>query len=199
VVASRLSRATQAERAKSYATLLSAFRADPVERWLYPGDDAYDERFPQFVAAFGGGAFAHDTVWQLDDFAGVALWFPPGAEPDGDATVGVLMATVDPSRQADTMLALEQMEAAHPRFPHWYLPWFGVDADLQGSGRGGRLMTACLESVDETDLPAYLETPNPRTIPFYERYGFRVTGSTVTEQCPVITFMLRHPSTPMPN
>jgi GNAT superfamily N-acetyltransferase len=192
-----VSHATEEERAKSYATLRSAFRADPVERWLYPDDEEYDEQFPQFLAAFGGGAFAHDTVWQLDDFGGVALWFPPETEPDGDAVVRVLMTTVHPSRHAATMMALEQMDAAHPRFPHWYLPWFGVDANLQGSGRGGRLMATCLRSVDETALPAYLETPNPRTIPFYERYGFRVTGSTLTEQCPAITFMLRQPTTPL--
>jgi GNAT superfamily N-acetyltransferase len=187
--------ATHDQRAKSFATLLSAFRADPVERWLYPDDDEYAEQFPKFLAAFGGEAFTHDTVWQLDEFAGVALWFPPDTEPDGDEVVRVLTTTVDQSRRGDTLRALEQMEAAHPRFPHWYLPWFGVAAELQGAGRGGTLMAASLRAVDDTALPAYLETPNPRTIPFYERHGFRVTGSTRTEQCPAITFMLREPAT----
>ncbi len=197
VKTTRVSSATREERVKSFATLLSAFRADPVERWLYPGDEAYAEHFPQFLAAFGGEAFSHDTVWQVDDFAGVALWFPPEAEPDGDEVIRVLLTTVDRARHGDTIVALEQMEAAHPRFPHWYLPWFGVDADVQGTGRGSRLMTACLGVVDETALPAYLETPNPRTIPFYERHGFRVTGSTLTVLCPAITFMLRQPATPL--
>ena len=64
---------TQEERARSFTTLVSAFRADPVERWLYPSDDAFDEHFPAFVEAFGGGAFAHDTAWQVDDFAGVRV------------------------------------------------------------------------------------------------------------------------------
>jgi ribosomal protein S18 acetylase RimI-like enzyme len=91
------------------------------------------------------------------------------------------------------------METAHPRFPHWYLPWFGVDADVQGAGRGSHLMTDCLRAVDRTDLPAYLETPNPRTIGFYERHGFRVTGATETEQCPPITFMLRQAATSLPS
>ena len=68
----------------------------------------------------------------------------------------------------------------------------GVEARAQGSGLGGTLMVNCLRAVDETGLRAYLETPNPRTISFYERYGFRVTGSTYTD-CPVITFMLREP------
>lgn len=197
MIATRVYDATQDERAKSFATLLSAFRDDPVERWLYPGDDEYAEHFPQFLDAFGGGAFTHNTVWQLDDFAGVALWFPPGTEPDGDAVLRVLMETVDRSQHNDTMVALEQMESAHPRFPHWYLPWFGVNADHQGNGRGGTLLAACLNAVDQTALPAYLETPNPRAIPFYERHGFKVTASTLTPRCPSITSMFRQSQTPV--
>ena len=190
--------ATQEERAKTFATLVSAFRADPVERWLYPGEKDYNEHFPDFLAAFGGEAFAHDTVWRVDDFAAVAMWLPPDGEPDGDEIVQVLMTTVDQSRTNDTMVAMGQMDAAHPRYPHWYLPWFGVETRAQGSGLGGRLMVECLKVLDETELPAYLETPNPRTISFYERHGFRVTGSTRTADCPVITFMLREPRADAP-
>jgi GNAT superfamily N-acetyltransferase len=190
----RLSVGTPEDRAKTFATLLSAFRADPVERWLYPDEHEYDESFPAFLAAFGGEAFADDTVWRLGDFAAVALWLSPGAEPDADEIVRVLTTTVQEARHGDTMAALEQMDAAHPRYPHWYLPWFGVEARAQGSGLGGTLMVDCLRVVDETGLPAYLETPNPRTISFYERFGFRVTGSTHTADCPVITFMLRGPA-----
>jgi GNAT superfamily N-acetyltransferase len=195
-MASRVSGATKEERAKSFETLQSAFRADPVERWLYPTDEEYAAHFPPFLEAFGGGAFAHDTVWQADDFGGVALWFPPDTGPEGDEVVRVLLATTHPSSHADTMIGLEQMDAAHPRFPHWYLPWLGVDAAAQGNGVGGAVLTESLRAVDETGLPAYLETPNPRTIPFYERHGFRVTGATQTEECPPITFMLREPATP---
>ena len=189
-----MSGATEQERARSFSTLVSAFRDDPVERWLYPSDDAYDEHFPAFVEAFGGGAFAYGTAWQVDDFAGVALWFPPATSPDGDEVVQVLMTTTHPSTHPDTIAGLEQMDAVHPRFPHWYLPWLGVDAAFQGTGIGGTLMTEALRTVDETALPAYLETPNPRTIPFYERHGFRVTGATQTEECPPITFMMREPA-----
>jgi len=193
VEVTRLSGATLEERSRTLATLLSAFRADPVERWLYPGEKDYDEYFPKFVAAFGGEAFAHDTVWRSDDFAAVAMWLPPGTEPDGDEIVRVLMTTVDQARHSDTMAAIQQMDAAHPRYPHWYLPWLGVDAGVQGTGLGSTLLARSLEAVDDSGLPAYLETPNPLTIPFYERHGFRVTGSTRTEDCPTVTFMLRKP------
>ncbi len=194
MVVTRLSGGTSEDQSKAFATLLSAFRADPVERWLYPDEHDYDELFPAFLAAFGGEAFAHDTVWQLDDFAAVAMWLAPGVDPDAAEIVRVLMTTVDEARHGDTMACLEQMDAAHPRYPHWYLPWFGVEARAQGSGLGGTLMVNCLRAIDETALRAYLETPNPRTISFYERYGFRVTGSTHTTDCPVITFMLREPA-----
>jgi len=193
MVVSRLTGATEVERAKTLATLLSAFRADPVERWLYPDEHDYDEFFPAFLAAFGGEAFAHDTVWRSDNFAAVALWLAPAVEPDADEIVRTLMTTVDKTRHGDTMAALAQMDAAHPRYAHWYLPWLGVEAASQGSGLGGQVLHESLRAVDESGLPAYLETPNPRTAPFYERNGFRVTGTTDTTDCPVITFMLRAP------
>jgi len=199
VEATRLSDANLEERAMTFTTLLSAFRADPVERWLYPDEKDYDEHFPKFLAAFGGEAFAHDTVWRLDEFTAVAMWLPPDAVPDGDEIVRVLMTTVDQSRHSDTMVAIEQMDAAHPRYPHWYLPWFGVHAKSQGIGLGGMLMAACLQTVDGTGLPAYLETPNPRTIRFYKRHGFLVTGSTQTAGCPPITLMLRQPNMSVPD
>ncbi|HZC69933.1 MAG TPA: hypothetical protein VE442_04520 [Jatrophihabitans sp.] len=51
-------------RAGALATLVSAFRDDPVERWLYPTDEEYEEPFPVFVAGFGGLAFRLGTAWQ---------------------------------------------------------------------------------------------------------------------------------------
>jgi GNAT superfamily N-acetyltransferase len=178
-------------QANVYATLVSAFADDPVERWLYPANADYLTHFPDFLAAFGGKAFHRGTAWRLGDFSAVALWYPPGTEPDGDAVAAVLTDTVTPARHADLFAVAEQMSAAHPTYRHWYLPWFGVRGDLRGRGLGSRLMVACLETVDADRLPAYLETPNPRTLPFYERHGFTVTGEAQAGACPPIVFMLR--------
>jgi ribosomal protein S18 acetylase RimI-like enzyme len=181
----------KSEQAKAYRTLVSAFTEDPVERWLYPELAQYLTHFPKFLAAFGGRAFETQTVWSLGDLAAVALWLPPGAEPDGDAIGDVLTETVSPNKHDDTLAVLGQMDAAHPTYPHWYLPWFGVEPALQGIGLGGELMMRCLEAVDRDRLPAYLETPNPRNISFYQRHGFEVTGVAQAGDCPPITFMLR--------
>lgn len=179
------------QQSKVYATLTSAFFDDPVERWMYPAPEEYGTHFPKFLAAFGGNAFRHDTVWMLDGCNAVALWLPAGIEPDGDAIVAVLRETVDSSKHDDVFAVVEQMDAAHPRTPHWYLPWFGVTAGLQGRGLGSTLMNHCLSVVDASHLPAYLETPNPRNITFYERHGFAVTGEAQAGECPPVTFMSR--------
>ena len=184
------------EREKVYATLVSAFTHDPVERWLYPSLDSYQEHFPRFLDAFGGTAFDTGTVWGLSDFSAVALWFPPGAEPDGDAIAGVLTDTVAAEQHRDTFAVLDQMAQSHPTYPHWYLPWLGVDERHQGKGLGARLLSACLEIVDASHLPAYLETPNPRTVPFYQRHGFEVTGTAQAGACPPISLMLRPATSP---
>jgi ribosomal protein S18 acetylase RimI-like enzyme len=173
------------------ATLVSAFIADPVERWLYPQSFEYLTQFPAFVGAFGGEAFENKTVWSLDEFAAVAMWLPPGAEADGDAIVAALSESVSAHKHADTFAVLGQMDAAHPKDPHWYLPWLGVDCARQGAGLGSDLLQQCLVRVDADHSPAFLETPNPRTVPFYERHGFRVISVSQAGACPPVTSMLR--------
>jgi GNAT superfamily N-acetyltransferase len=181
-------------RARAIATVASAFADDPVERWLWPEDDEYAAHFPAFVEAFAGPAFERDTAWMLDSYSAIALWLAPGAEPDGDSIVGVLSETVAAARHEDTFAVLQQMEESHPSAPHWYLPWLAVEHSLRGKGLGSTLLKQCLSHVDASGLPAYLETPNPRTIPLYERHGFKVTAVAQAGDCPPITQMLRKSS-----
>ena len=184
------------ERGAAVATITAAFVDDPVERWLYPELDAYTAHFPAFVAAFGAGAFEGRTVWKLGNFSAVALWLGPGVAADGTAIVDVLAGTVATDKHEHLFSVLDQMDRAHPTYPHWYLPWFGVRPELQGGGLGGSLLEHCLRFVDESRLPAYLETPNPRTIAFYERHGFRAVSVSAAGACPPVTSMLRRRQPP---
>ena len=120
---------------------------------------------------------------RLSGFSAVAMWLPPGAEPDGDAIVGVLSEGVSTDKHTDVFAVLEQMDVAHPQTPHWYLPWLGVDCALHARGLGGELLAHGLQTVDSSHLPAYLETPNPRSVPFYERHGFSVSGTAQAGDC----------------
>jgi GNAT superfamily N-acetyltransferase len=181
----------ESDQRRAIATIVSAFGDDPVERWLWPETQAYVTHFPKFVAAFGGPAFRDETAWMLGEFSAVALWLAPGSEPDGEAIVDVLSESVSPEKHADSFAVLEQMDLHHPEYAHWYLPWLGVSHAMQGAGLGGELLARCLAIVDESHLPTYLETPNPRTIPLYERHGFQVTAAAQAGACPPITLMLR--------
>jgi hypothetical protein len=83
------------DQANVIGTLVSAFIQDPVERWLFPEPQQYLTQFLAFVAAFGGEAFAQQTVWTLGGFAAAASWIPSGFEPDAETIIAVL-------RQSDT-------------------------------------------------------------------------------------------------
>ena len=119
------------------------------------------------------------------------MWIPAGAQPDSDAILKLLTDRVSSERHEDTFAVLEQMDRAHPTFAHWYLPWLGVDPARKGTGLGGELLNQCLAVVDAEHLPAFLETPNPRTIPFYQRHGFEVTNVAQAGACPPVTSMIR--------
>lgn len=179
------------DAARAISTLVLAFAADPHLRWVYPEAGAYLTHFPDVLQTFAGAAIAGDTVWQSGDIAAVALWLPPGAEPDGDATIAKFQASTDPAKIDDLMAVFAQMDEAHPSTPHWYLAWIGVDPAHHGHGLGSDLMSRCLQIVDGDHLPAYLDTPNPRTVPFYERHGFAVTGEWAAGDCPPVMSMLR--------
>jgi ribosomal protein S18 acetylase RimI-like enzyme len=191
VAAVSFSSVGEGERDRAVTTLVSAFIDDPVERWLYPDLSDYLRHFPRFVTAFGGAAFEDGTVWKLGECEAVAFWLGPGVGADGDAIVTALSETITATLHPDAFATLDQMDRAHPRQPHWYLPWFGVERALQGRGFGTTLLTQCLAIVDASRLPAYLETPNPRTVSFYERHGFELTGTAQAGTCPPITLMLR--------
>ena len=180
-----------ADPESAIATLTSAFTADPVMRWMWPESSAFVRHFPRLVVSFGGKAFAAKTAWALPGTTAAALWLAPGVEADGDEIADVLVGSVAVDKHEDMLSVLDQLGESHPTYEHWYLPWFGVEAASQGGGLGSQLMAACLATVDADHLPAYLETPNPRNITFYERHGFHVTGHTVAQVCPPVTFMLR--------
>ena len=128
----------------AFDTLVSAFTYDPVIRWLYPASRQYETHFP--VRSSRDWAARRSPTKRVP---GVRARFP-----------AVALNTRTRSR------CVEQMEATPiRRYPHWYLPWFGVDVALQGKGpRWSADASTASGIVDASHLPGYLETPNPRNI-----------------------------------
>lgn len=174
-------------------TIVLAFAADPMARWTWPQAHRYLEAMPRMIRAFGSKAFSNGSAYCTDGYAGVALWLPPGVHSDEEGLGAVVEGTVETSLRPETDSLFEQMATCHPTEPHWYLPLIGADPAHQGEGLGEALMTYALARCDRDHAPAYLESSNPRNIPFYERHGFEALGAIQVGSSPRLVPMLRPP------
>lgn len=182
-----------AERERIISTLVLAFNTDPANRWLFPDPYRYLTYFPQFVQAFGGKAFECHTVYCSENYAGAALWIPPGVEPDPQPVIDLIQRSVAPADLTDVFAVFEQIEHYHPKFPHWYLPFIGVEPAQQGKGYGSALLQPVLEQCDRNSISAYLESSNSANISFYERHGFKLLGTIQAGASASIFPMIRQP------
>lgn len=66
--------------------------------------------------------------------------------------------------------------------PYYYLDFVAVKPELQGQGRGSKLISTVCRYADEQGLPVMLFTNDERDITFYERNGFRIIGQTTSEK-----------------
>jgi ribosomal protein S18 acetylase RimI-like enzyme len=180
------------EREALLDTLTLAFAADPPNRYIWKSPATFLGAYRRLAVAMGGrAAFEQGTAFVSDDFAVAAIWLPPGVDIDGEAMNVVLAETVPEEIMIAMAPVVPQFGAFHPHDPHWYLPWLGVDPARQGRGLGSLMLKHTLRRVDETGLPAYLESSNPKNVPLYERFGFEVLGLIQGGDFPPVTPMLR--------
>src|SRR5687768_16735277 len=185
--------ATRDEMPHAVAAIVAAFLIDPAARFAWPAARDYLKAMPLAIREFAGACFEHGTAYISADFCGAALWLPPGVEPNGQALEKVFRDTAKPEHMDDLLATFEKMDQSHPKEAHWYLPQIGVEPNAQGKGIGAELMRHALARCDRERALAYLEASKPQNIPFYQRYGFEVTGEIQIGAAPVVTPMLRRP------
>jgi ribosomal protein S18 acetylase RimI-like enzyme len=180
--------------------LADAFLDDPVFTWMVPEE----HRLRRLARFFASDARHHMVPLGATEIAeangragGVAMWAPPGEWRPGTWTTlrllpGFLAAlgrNIAVGRQVDDLL-----DASHPEEPHWYLSTLGTSADARGAGYGKSLLTSRLDRVDAEHAPAYLESSKEANIPYYQRFGFEVTGEIVVPNGgPTLWSMWRQP------
>ena len=69
---------------------------------------------------------------------------------------------------------LSEVDKVHPRDPHYYLEYLGVEPEQQGMGLGSAILRHLTGRADEEKVGCYLENANPRNLPFYQRFGFQI-------------------------
>jgi ribosomal protein S18 acetylase RimI-like enzyme len=104
-----------------------------------------------------------------------ALWLP------GPLELRRSLQAADYARQAHASVSLT---------PHWYLWVLGVEPEQQGRGTGSQLLQRVLLSAGAQRVPCYLETENPRNIPFYQKHGFRLIREMALVQSDVRIYAL---------
>jgi GNAT superfamily N-acetyltransferase len=186
-----------ASRLDAAAVMLArAFADDPASPHLVPDPARIIPIYTPFFAACLANGLAHGRVVALDDAPrAVAIWHTIDNDraemPEPDLS-GAL-ALVDEPTQEQWAAIFGHMGEEHRRLmpqPHDYLFILGVDPEEHGRGLGGALL-ATLLAGREPGRPCYLETFNPRNLPFYERRGFRVAGESVVPGMPLPLWSMR--------
>ncbi len=189
------------ERPDVAAVVLSrAFIDDPVFGWLMTGRSDRERRLSLVFSAFAVGA-QHKLAGQVlvtPERTAAAVWLPPGDWKTSARELvqqGPKLIRAFGPGVVRALSLLTRVEKHHPDEPHWYLEAIGTVPEARGRGIGPTMLTPVLDRCDAERIPAYLESSNPRNIPFYERHGFlrRPPFADLPAGCPVITPMWRDP------
>ena len=182
----------EADRGRALSTLMLAFMADPVIRWLWPEPDAYLEHFPALLAGFGGLAFDHRTAYVTDDFRGGALCSRLASVLTTTRWRQSLHDRVPEPTRSVLLAIFEQMGASVPPEPHWHLAFVGVDPFWIGNGIGAALLEYTLDrSTGRARGLSRVHQPPQLTL--YQRHGFEVVREIRVGDAPPLIPMLRSP------
>lgn len=188
--------------------LYDSFFDDPVIRHFVPDDEVMKRLFRSqcswtiwiFWKSFG----MTDVAVTTDDkgksrVANCAVWHP--AEENCMFYMRMLLQmvamlpwtyhTIVPGFKYAMKAEKERQEIA-PDAMHLHM--IGTHADFRGKGVGSKAIKAGLDRADAEGMQCYLESSNPRNVPFYERHGFKVVKTihvTDDETSPVVSLMLR--------
>jgi GNAT superfamily N-acetyltransferase len=173
-------RAADPEEAPALAKVLAAaFHDDPVFTWVLHGDPRRARMLERGFELFLRRVWMEQrATFTTANVAGAAVWELPGEWKLSVARQLRLlpaMVSVFGRRVPRVLKAIAALEAHHPREPHYYLPFVGVEPSWQGRGLGSALLAPVLERCDSESLPAFLEASTARNRALYERHGFAVT------------------------
>ena len=190
----------EADIPEASAAFARAFYNDPAIIWFLPDDSKRLAQLTEFYGLLLRKTSKIDfyDVYTTDDRAGLAIWAPPGEwEPPTKVMLPLLprmLRILGLGGMRRYFIAMAAMKKVHPEEPHWYLAGLGTDPVKQRTGVGRALTASVLARCDRERLPAYLETQKPENLPYYEQFGFRVTGEMdIPKGGPHLWLMWRDP------
>jgi ribosomal protein S18 acetylase RimI-like enzyme len=165
------------------AVLARAFQDDPGLHYVFPTAAERARLMPALFRVVLQQGLRAGEVWTTSGAAaGAAVWeLWGGAEITHDhveqADPNELPSAIGTAAFERVTSFFAYLGAVHGRdVPgrHWYLSCLGVDPARQSQGVGGSLLQPILTRAAAEGVPCYLETTQPRAVPFYRKHGFEV-------------------------
>lgn len=179
--------------------LAEAFYDQPYDVYYQPDG----ERRMQLLLR----AFRHHVIESLssgeplgigEPLAGIALAVlslpdqsPSATQEPSDRQA--VFAQEEAARAAPLRHLIETRRRQHMTGPHWYLPIIGVAPGQQGFGLGSALLGAVKGRAERDGLPCYLDTAQPRNVPFYLHHGFQLLSEEVEPRSGLSFWTFRTP------
>lgn len=164
------------------AVVGAAFADDPMLQWIFRGVEQADQAgaawLGLFVDAFAGAGLV-DVLTEGDEIVATALWrvdSTPLPYPTMPNLGGLMVAFLGSERAAAVGAGLGAFAANKPEPPFHYLQFLAVHPDHQGQGLGRRLVAHGQQRAAAEGQGVYLESTNPRNLPFYRSVGFELLG-----------------------
>ncbi|HEY1354110.1 MAG TPA: GNAT family N-acetyltransferase [Ktedonobacteraceae bacterium] len=188
-----------AARVEQAACLLArAFQDDPLMGYLLPRATRRVSVLPAFFRVVLRYCLRYGVVYTTETLAGVACCLPPHQTRISRGRVmrialGGTLWLPGPFELLRSLQAASSTDQLHARVApaaHWYLWVLGVEPQQQGRGTGGQLLRRVIQQADVRTVPCYLETENPRNVPFYQTYGFRLVRQVTLPQSAVHIYAL---------
>jgi GNAT superfamily N-acetyltransferase len=169
----------------------AAFSDDPMIRWPMP--DATPAMLQELFRVILTPYLESGVLWKIHGCDAGAAWLPPEvtgrfAEIEQSTRAAINPLTADGGAR---YAAFWDWLGAHvPGEPCWFLDIVAVAPAAQGRGLGRALVIHGVERARADGCPAFLETGNPRNVPFYQSLGFQIVDQQqAPDGGPVIWFM----------
>ena len=193
-----LHKLTEEEMAGAYEMMCRSFRNYPKLIGTFPDWDDRQAAIEMVLRYYGAFDFKYGSAYSLDETISEVLMIMYSEEVDySDERLAAAGCDSEEFRRAASRLSdenikrwwdffeeLDRTEAELETIPEQYLyaDFLCVSEEVQGQGRGSKIIQAACRFADEIGLPLMLFTNGAEDIRFYQKNGFQIIGVTRSEE-----------------
>ncbi len=193
-----LHKLTEEELAKSYDMMIRSFRNYPKLIGTFPDWDDRQAAIEMVLRYYSPFDFKYGSAYSLDETVSEVLMImfseevdyseerfaAAGCDSEAFRAAASRLSEENVKRWWDFFDELDRTEAELETIPERYLyaDFLCVSDEVQGQGRGSRIIQAACRYADEIGLPLMLFTNGEEDIHFYQKNGFKIIGVTKSEE-----------------